>query len=208
MTDFKNQPAGATLGRRGFLKTGVAIAGGATLAGGAAALAATRAGANTHRWQIDPDKCTCCGRCMTHCVLDESAVKAVNCFAICGYCDICTGYYRPNYTALDTSAENQLCPTGAVVRTFVERLSGQRHYEYTIDEDLCVGCGKCVAGCAEMNGSLYLQVMHDRCVNCNECSIAAACPAEAFDRVPREKPYLMKKIARRAVEEKSEAGDA
>ena len=85
---------------------------------------------------------------------------------------------------LDTGAENQLCPTGAITRKYIEKQSGVRYFEYTIDERLCIACGKCVVGCRLMNGSLYLQVRHDRCLNCNECSIAVACPAQAFRRVP------------------------
>ena len=42
------------------------------------------------------------------------------------------------------------------------------------------------------NGSLFLQVRHDRCLNCNECAIGRACPAQAFRRVPAEQPYLLK----------------
>ena len=51
-----------------------------------------------------------------------------------------------------------------------------------------------------MNGSLYLQVRHDRCQNCNECSIAIACPTQAFVRLPASSPNLLKKIARDAEE--------
>jgi len=50
-----------------------------------------------------------------------------------------------------------------------------------------------------MNGSLYLQVRHDVCVNCNECAIAVACPAQAFVRVPASSPNLLGKDAREAV---------
>jgi len=58
-----------------------------------------------------------------------------------------------------------------------------------------MGCGKCVKGCKTFgNGSLFLQVRHDRCLNCNECSIAAACPSGAFKRVPADKPYLLKRV--------------
>jgi len=39
-----------------------------------------------------------------------------------------------------------------------------------------------------MNGSLYLQVMQDRCLNCNECAIAVACPTQAIGRVPAGGP--------------------
>ena len=80
----------------------------------------------------------------------------MNCFALCGYCDICTGYFPTKDYVLDTGAENQLCPTGAITRKFIEKQGGVRYFEYTIDERLCIACGKCVVGCRLMNGSLYL----------------------------------------------------
>jgi electron transport complex protein RnfB len=159
------------------------------LAGASIALAARRASADDRVWQIDPNKCIQCGKCRVNCVLEPTAVKCVHAFALCGYCNLCTGYYHPETLAKDTAAENQLCPTGAIRRRFVE----DPHFEYTIDEPLCVGCGKCVKGCTAFgNGSLFLQVRHDRCVNCNQCSIASACPAQAYVRVPASKPYLIK----------------
>ena len=140
-------------------------------------------------WQLDPYKCTQCGKCATECVLQPSAVKCIHAYALCGYCDLCTGYLTPHAVARDTSAENQACPTGAIQRRDV----GDPYYEYKIDEALCNGCSKCVKGCTSFgNGSLFLQVRHDRCVNCNECSIAAACPSDAFRRLPAETPYLLK----------------
>ena len=42
------------------------------------------------------------------------------------------------------------------------------------------------------NGSLFLQIRHDRCVNCNVCAISRVCPGDAFVRVPAEQPYLLK----------------
>jgi electron transport complex protein RnfB len=142
-------------------------------------------------WQIDPATCIACGNCATHCVLEESAVKCVHAYAVCGYCDLCTGYLMPEAKELDTGAENELCPTGAIKRTFIE----DPYYEYTIDETLCNGCGKCVKGCnAFGNGSLFLQVRHDRCVNCNECSIGVACPSGAYKRVNADEPYLLKTV--------------
>ena len=142
-------------------------------------------------WQIDPYTCVACGNCATHCVLEESAVKCTHAYAVCGYCRICFGFFGPEPANIDTGAENQLCPTGAIARTFIE----DPYYEYSIDEKLCNGCGKCVKGCnAFGNGSLFLQVRHDRCKNCNECSIAAACPSGAFRRVPADKPYLLKRV--------------
>jgi electron transport complex protein RnfB len=140
-------------------------------------------------WQIDPYKCVACGNCATYCVLEESAVKCVHAHEICGYCKICFGFFEPEPFAITEGAENQLCPTGALLRKYVE----DPYYEYTIDESLCNGCGKCVKGCnAFGNGSLSLQVRHDRCVNCNECAIAAACPSGAFQRVPADHPYILK----------------
>jgi electron transport complex protein RnfB len=151
-------------------------------------------------WQIDPNLCVACGRCQTNCVLDLSAVKAVNCFTLCGYCDICTGYFPSDNKLRETGAEHQLCPTGAISRKFIEQRASERYFEYTIDERLCIACGKCVVGCRLMNGSLYLQVRHDRCLNCNECSIAVACPTQAFRRVPAAAPRLLKREAQAAEE--------
>jgi electron transport complex protein RnfB len=193
----------SSVDRRQFLGNAARVSGLAVAAGAAGFLAGRSGQADQTRWQIDPDKCIGCGNCATYCVLDESAVKCVQCFDMCGYCDICTGYFDTNYMDLSTAAENQLCPTGAVVRHFIEEKAGQRFYEYTIDLPLCIGCGLCVKGCALMNGSLYLQVMHDRCVDCNECAIAAACPSRAFGRVPRETPYRMKKQALALIRQKA-----
>lgn len=140
-------------------------------------------------WQLDPDKCIQCGRCATECVLEVSAVRAVHSFGMCGYCELCTGYFEPEPVNLDEGAENQLCPTGAIERKFIEA----PYYEYHIIAGLCVGCGKCVKGCNMFgNGSLYLQVNHDRCVDCNVCAIATACPAQAFRKLPRSSPYLLR----------------
>ena len=163
-------------------------------AGGMVGLMAARNGKSDEVvWQIDPNKCIACDLCATECVLEVSAVKCVHAFAMCGYCELCTGYFPPEPNALETGAENQLCPTGAIQRTFVE----DPYYEYHIDEPLCIGCGKCVMGCnAFGNGSLFMQVRHDRCLNCNECAISVACPVNAFVRAPTDQPYLLKdKIA-------------
>lgn len=138
-------------------------------------------------WQIDPAKCMQCGRCATSCVLNPSAVKCFHTHGICGYCTLCFGYFRPGAANLHEGAENQACPTGAIRRTFIE----EPYYEYSIDADLCIGCGRCVRGCNLFgNGSMYLQVSHDLCVNCNECAIARACPADALRRVPLADRYV------------------
>ncbi len=102
-------------------------------------------------WQLDPAKCIQCGRCATNCVLSPSAVKCVHSYQICGYCDLCSGFLHQGAKARDTGAENELCPTGALKRTFIE----EPFYQYTVDEALCNGCGKCVKGCGAFgNGSL------------------------------------------------------
>jgi Na+-translocating ferredoxin:NAD+ oxidoreductase subunit B len=175
--------------RRGFIREALRVAGAVGVGGAVAALTARKGRSGQLVWQLDPAKCIACGNCATYCVLDESAVKCVHSFFMCGYCDLCTGYFRPSPSALNSGAENQLCPTGAIRRSFVE----DPYFEYTIDERLCIGCGKCVKGCnAFGNGSLYLQVQHDRCKHCNECAIAVACPSQAYCRVPAEEPYLLK----------------
>jgi electron transport complex protein RnfB len=197
--------------RREFLGDGIRIAGAVGLGGLVALRAAINGQAQEYVWQIDPDKCIACDKCQTLCVLDPSAVKSVQCFQLCGYCDVCTGYFPLTDFELSTAAENQLCPTEAIRRNFIEAQAGVRYFEYTIDEELCIGCGKCVKGCELMNGSLYLQVRHDVCVNCNECAIAVACPAEAFCRVPAGKPALLKRSAREVLLSKARdlsGGDA
>lgn len=140
-------------------------------------------------WQLDPAKCIQCGRCATACVKTPSAVKCTHAYSMCGYCNLCSGYFKPGTKTLDTGGEKQLCPTSAIKRTFIE----DPFYEYTIDESLCIGCGKCVKGCSAFgNGSLQLQVRHHLCDNCNDCSIARQCPADAYRRVPLSDAYLLK----------------
>ncbi|MFB6340579.1 hypothetical protein ACE01N_05720 [Saccharicrinis sp. FJH2] len=157
--------------------------------GGVGALAFKNETTDKWVWQIDPFLCTQCGRCATDCVMTPSAVKCVHAFDLCGYCDLCGGYFKPDSHALETGGENQLCPTSAIQRKYIE----EPYFEYIINEDLCFACGKCVKGCTSFgNGSLHLQIRHDRCVNCNECSIARVCPSDAIKRVPASSPYLIK----------------
>lgn len=168
---------------------GSAVAGGSILAltGGLAWQAKT--GEADVYWQIDPHKCTQCGRCETHCVLPVSAVKCIHANKVCGYCDLCGGYYRPNVKELNTAAENLMCPTGAIERKYVE----DPYFEYTINETLCNGCGKCVKGCSSFgNGSLYLQIKRDLCKDCNECKIATVCPTNAITSVSSDFAYKLK----------------
>jgi electron transport complex protein RnfB len=211
------------MNRREFLKTSVSLVGVAVVGGGVAHLVtrtgtcqvvgpcdtcgksgecgdpkavAWRGNARVGQpmlWQIDPYKCIQCGKCATKCVLTPSAVKCFHAFAVCGYCDLCTGFFEAQPNQLTTAAENQLCPTGAIKRKFVE----DPYFQYTIDRDKCIGCSKCVKGCTQFgNGSLFLQIDQDVCVKCNQCSIAVDCPSHAISRVPVSTPYLLKSKAR------------
>ncbi|MEX0982629.1 MAG: ferredoxin [Bacteroidales bacterium] len=174
--------------RRSFINKSARLTLGLSLAG-VGTLAAVNSGKEKMVWQIDPFKCTQCGRCATDCVLAPSAVKCVHAYDLCGYCDLCGGYFKPGVTDLQTGAEKQLCPAAAIERRFIE----EPYFEYIIDEELCFGCGKCVKGCSSFgNGSFQLQIRHNICVNCNECSIARVCPSDAISRVPASQPYIIK----------------
>jgi len=171
---------------------------------GAAMIARHRDAPGQMVWQIDPAKCRACGNCEVKCVLTPSAVKCLHTFPMCGRCNFCFGYYDlRSGSQIHSGVEYQLCPTDAITREFL----GGPYFEYTIDEDLCIACGLCVKGCTGSgNGSLHLQVRHPMrgeergdvpdgtCVNCNECSIAVACPADAFVRVPADDPYPFRRV--------------
>ena len=188
-TNNDEKSADTAVSRRKFFGDGLRVAGAVGLTGLAGVLVGRGSKSAETVWQIDPSKCVACENCATLCVLDRSAVKCVHDFVMCGYCELCTGYFEPENDELTTAAENQLCPTGAIKRKFIE----DPYYEYEIDAPLCIGCGKCVKGCGTFgNGSLYLQVDPHDCVNCNECAIAVACPSEAFCRVPASQPYIRK----------------
>jgi electron transport complex protein RnfB len=179
--------SGKKLKRRDFLNTGIRLGIGVGM-GALAIDLTTRSVSGKTIWQLDPSKCVQCGNCATECVLQTSAVKCVHVTSMCGYCDLCSGYLRPNVKDLNTAAENKLCPTDAIVRTFVE----EPYFEYRIVEELCNGCAKCVKNCGSFgNGSLQLQVQQHLCLNCNQCSIARSCPSQAFSRVDRNIPYLL-----------------
>lgn len=174
--------------RRRFIRSGMQMALAVSLSG-VAGFSLLKSTSKDLVWQLDPFKCVQCGRCATECVVTPSAVKCVHAYDLCGYCDLCGGYLKPDANARSTAAENQLCPTAAIKRKYIE----EPYFEYVIEEDLCIGCAKCVAGCTSFgNGSLHLQVRHDLCKNCNDCAIARVCPADAFQRVPVNTPYMIK----------------
>lgn len=174
--------------RRQFLKTGLRYAALASLVS-VAGYEISKSFDEELVWQINPSKCVQCGRCATDCVLSQSAVKCVHVYKMCGYCDLCGGYFVPQPKELSTGAENQLCPTKALQRVYVEK----PYYQYNVEEPLCIGCGKCVKGCGAFgNGSLQLQIKHDICKNCNQCSIAVNCPSNAITRVPASEAYKVR----------------
>jgi len=140
-------------------------------------------------WQIDPKKCIGCGVCAYRCNKMVSAVKCFHNFAMCGYCDLCTGFFDPQPLARNEGAENQLCPVDAFSRREVE----PPFFEYIVDQDRCVGCGKCVDGCFTLgNGSLFLQISQKECLQCNQCRIALHCPTKAIERISAEQAYILK----------------
>ena len=140
-------------------------------------------------WQIDPSLCIACGLCETDCVIKPSAVRAIHIKTVCGFCDLCGGYFRSNVMDLTTAAENLLCPTGAIQRRFIE----DPYFEYTIIRELCIACARCVRGCNDFgNGAMYLQIQQDLCRNCNECELARICPANAIRRVPMSQSYYLR----------------
>ncbi len=188
------------INRRNFLASGLRLSVALGLGGVGFVLSKNSLSGNTV-WQVDPSKCVQCGRCATTCVLAQSAVKCMHVYDMCGYCDLCGGYLRPETKEITTAAENQLCPTSAIKRKYIE----EPFFEYQIDEALCIGCGKCVKGCGAFgNGSLQLQVNHNLCVNCNQCAIARDCPADAYSRVPASDPYRFRGYATKGVKVKKQ----
>lgn len=176
--------------RREFIDQTCRAVGLTALGGAGATLWARRASAHAV-FQVDPARCAACDLCRTSCVLSLSAVKAVNDFAKCGYCQLCPAYMdvtsQPDERGIPSG---KLCPQDALKRRVVGREDpddpNNNYYEYTVDEALCTGCGKCVKACRAPagNGSLRLEIRYNRCVTCNECSILVACPEAAIVRVP------------------------
>jgi len=159
--------------RRVFLLRAARGAGGVALAGGAGVLFARADRVTLH--EIDAARCTACGLCQTECVRQPSAVKCVNDFAKCGYCEFCYGFYYKAPPSDDP--KNLVCAQKAIIR----RKVGDVQFEYTIDESKCVGCGKCVALCKRHgNGSFRLEIRRNLCKECNRCAIGAACPPAAI----------------------------
>lgn len=152
-------------------------------------------------WQLDPTQCVnsrlgalgvdVCGLCTTECVVAQSAVRAVNDYAKCGRCYICPAYFNVTSAVNEEGLPSEkLCPRDAIERREIGEVDPEdpanNYYEYTIDESRCDGCGLCVMACKEPAGlgSITLRVRQNICVDCNRCSIATACPDQAYDRAP------------------------
>ncbi|MEW6745071.1 MAG: ferredoxin [Planctomycetota bacterium] len=176
----------------------VARGAGLMVLGGSLVYLTKRAGA-AGAWTIDPTKCVnirlgatgieACVLCSTDCVLQISAVKAVNEYAKCGRCCICPAYYDvTSETGPDGLPMGRRCPRDAIERNPIGEVDPHdplnNFYEYVIKEEHCNGCGKCVLACKEPAGlgSIRLEVRHDLCTDCNRCSIAAVCPDDAIAR--------------------------
>jgi len=171
--------------------------------GGVSALLALKAHA-TQAWAIDVGKCVnsklgavgveICELCATDCVLPLSAVRAVNEFSACGRCYVCPAYFKiTSAVGPDGLPSEKVCPRDAIKREPIGWVDpddpANNFYEYTIDEALCNGCGRCVMECKEPSGlgSVRLEVRHDACLDCNRCSIATVCPEDAYDRLPPDR---------------------
>jgi Na+-translocating ferredoxin:NAD+ oxidoreductase subunit B len=175
--------------RRQFIDRSFRLAGFAGI-GGAVALLGKRAASNTV-FQVDSSRCVACDLCRTSCVLSHSAVKAVNIFDKCGYCQLCPAYYdvasQPDEMGIPTG---RTCPRDALKRRIVGKVDASdpnnNYYEYTIDESLCDGCGKCIKACKPPagNGALHLEIRYSRCLECDSCGIQVVCPESAILRVP------------------------
>ncbi len=157
-------------------------------------------------WQVNPSKCInsklgevgvdVCSLCLDECVVNLSAVRAVNDIKRCGRCYICPAYYNVK-SAIDEEGlpSEKLCPRDAIERKPIGFIDPEdpanNFYDYIIDEEKCDGCGKCVMACKEPAGlgSIRLSVRHDRCVDCNRCAIANSCPSDALVQVSIEKAW-------------------
>ncbi len=190
-TNTKNSSAN----RRSFLNQcvqGTAIFALGALSGTAVneSLSSMKTGRQENIWQIDPQKCIACNQCAQWCVLDQSAVRCYHDYNICNYCKQCFGFFAVDFKTLNDSVENQMCPLGAIHRKCVN----EPYFEYVIDQEVCIGCGKCVDGCNTFgDGALYLQIDQSRCAGCNECAIALKCPSHAIARTSSDAPYASKR---------------
>ena len=182
-----------------------------TLAGGAGFLIRKANGQVV--WQVDAARCLnsrlgevnveACSLCASACVVALSAVRAVNEYSKCGRCNVCPAYFNIT-SAVDEHGlpSEKLCPRDAITRKAIGKVDPEdpanNFYEYAIDEDKCDGCGKCVMKCKEPLGlgSITLRIRYDKCVNCNRCAIATACPQSALLQLPVEQAIRPPEVRR------------
>lgn len=181
------------LARRKFL-----LFGGRFLGAGALVALAWRLGFSTSNnasrevklrrcgWQINLDKCDFCGKCSVGCVQKPSAIKALNDQKKCSSGIVCYGYITDKNIPSEQiqHCANLVCPERAVVRTpFSGGASG--NFLYTIDQNRCTGCARCVLPCHDLCAqSMFLAIRPDLCLQCNDCTAARDCPHQAIERVP------------------------
>ena len=129
------------------------------------------------KWGINNEDCVGCGGCATTCVLPKSAVIAVMNDEICAHRADCPAFFKGGKIREDREYDN--CPTGALIRTD----NGDGTFNYSIDEDKCIGCGKCTKLCQRKGeGALTLVIDGDKCVDCDLCQISVQCPTDAVNR--------------------------
>ena len=87
-------------------------------------------------WQIDPNRCIACGRCQINCVLDLSAVKAVNCFAAVRLLRQLHGLLPHGRLCAEHGGGESALPDRGHPTQFIETQAGVPYFEYTIDEQL------------------------------------------------------------------------
>jgi electron transport complex protein RnfB len=154
-------------------------------------------------WQVNASRCVnsrldavnaeVCTLCTSNCVVALSAVRAVNDHSKCGRCNICPAYFDID-SAVDEYGlpSKKLCPRDAIERVPIGKIdpedAANNFYDYIIDEEKCDGCGRCVLKCKEPLGlgSVTLKVRYNKCVDCNRCAIAHACPNDAVSQVPKK----------------------
>lgn len=171
---------------------------GAALAGiGGSGIFLVNKANKVYAWRLDVEKCVnsrlgatgvdVCELCSTECVVTLSAVRAVNEYSKCGRCYICPAYFDITSAVNEEGLPSQkLCPRDAIERKAIGWVDpddpANNFYEYIIDEVKCNGCGRCVMECKEPAGlgSIKLEVRYNLCLDCNHCSIATACPDEAY----------------------------
>lgn len=159
--------------RRSFLKIGARTVGACALLGSSGFLLSKAV--KRHAFFIDPEQCIKCTGCETNCVKNISAVKCVNNLEECGLCVHCFGYFVDDNNEAETP-ENLVCPTRALKRKKI----GDETFSYTINEDECIGCGRCVKACWDKGAaSMTLQIRGNLCLECNSCTIQNQCPANA-----------------------------